>query len=357
MSTRIKGITFALLLPFLAMAQCAATFTYQVNGNTVTFDATVTPPPTPNASFYWWFDDNGNSSNMMDPVYTFSGPGTYTVCFSFYDPVTSCGDSICQNITITSTGGCSADFTWLDTMGYTYFISSTTAPGAIYYWSFGDGNYSTQQNPSNTYWNPGTYTACLTVYDSNMVFCDSTCHTITVQGSGGCNADFTWIDSLGYVFFVSSSTVGNSGYYLWDFGDGNYSNTQNPSHQYVTVGQYIVCLTVLDSMQNFCDSVCYTIFVQSVGVEDVVSLQNSFSASPIPADESIGLYFTASNTGVANISFYDASGRMAYNESVVHSAGYVNAQISTTNMSQGIYLVKLELDGAVAWKRIALTHQ
>lgn len=357
MSTRIKVIAIALLIPFAGMTQCAATFSYQVNGNTVMFDATVTPPPTPNTSFYWWFDDNGNSSNLMDPTYTFSGPGVYTVCFSFYDPVTACGDSLCQNITITSTGGCSADFTWIDTAGYIYFLGTSTAgAGATYFWDFGDGNNSTQQYPWHQYANAGTYLACLTVYDSNMVFCDSTCHTVIVQSSG-CSANFSWIDSLGYVFLVSNSTLGNAGMYIWDFGDGNYSTDINPAHQYTSVGIYTICLTVLDSMQNFCDSVCHTIYVQSVGVEEEAVLQNSFSASPVPADESVGLYFTASNSGVAAISIYDASGRIAYNERVVHNAGTVNTQINTTNLSQGIYLVKLEAGGAVAWKRIALTHQ
>lgn len=309
------------------------------------------------ATYFWEFGD-GNNSTQEDPNHFYSSPGLYYVCVYVNDSNGNFCDSSCHTVNVPPFGNCTADFTWLDTLGYTYFISSTTAgAGANYYWSFGDGNYSTQQNPSNTYWNPGTYTACLTVYDSNMVFCDSACHTVTVQGSGGCNADFTWIDSLGYVFFVSSSDVGSSGYYFWDFGDGNYSNSMNPSHQYNSVGVYTVCLVVSDSAQNFCDSICHTFYVASVGVEEATSLQNSFSASPVPADESIGLYFTASKSGVANVSFYDAAGRIAYSENVVHTAGNVNKEINTNNMPQGIYLVKLEVNGFVAWKRIALTHQ
>ncbi len=44
----------------------------------------------------------------------------------------------------------------------------------------------------------------------------------------------------------SSNGVGNIISRSWDFGDGNTSNVQNPSHTYATVGTYAVTLTVTD---------------------------------------------------------------------------------------------------------------
>ncbi len=44
----------------------------------------------------------------------------------------------------------------------------------------------------------------------------------------------------------------------WDFGDGSFSNLQNPKHQYNQHGIYIACLTIItaDSCENtFCDTV------------------------------------------------------------------------------------------------------
>src|SRR5690606_14137428 len=35
--------------------------------------------------------------------------------------------------------------------------------------------------------------------------------------------------------------------YLWDFGDGNFSNTFEPAHTYVNSGGYVVRLTVTNS--------------------------------------------------------------------------------------------------------------
>jgi hypothetical protein len=229
----------------------------------------------------------------------------------------------------------------------------------MYYWDFGDGNLGSGQNPWHQYANPGTYLACLTVYTANQVFCDSTCQTVVVTSSGGCNVDFTWIDSVGYAFFISSSTLGNGGNYYWDFGDGNYSTSMNPSHVYSTPGNYMVCVSVYDSLQQFCDSTCYLINVQSqASVGENSELLNSFAVSPNPADANVNLTFNAEHAGAATITWYDASGRESRTEEItLPGNGQVNYQVNTTEMPQGIYLLKLEVNGAVAWRKIALTHQ
>lgn len=358
---KIRTALFALvlLLPTFGIAQCTASFTYTVNGQTVTFDGTVTPVGGPTTSYYWWFSDNSNSSSLQDPTYTFSAPGNYTVCFSYYDPANQCADSLCQTITVGSSG-CSASFQAIDSAGYVYFLGSSTAgSGASYYWDFGDGDMGAGQYPWHMYANPGTYTACLTVYDANQNFCDSTCQTVVVTSSGGCSVDFTWIDSLGYVFYISSSTLGNGGYYYWDFGDGNYSSSMNPSHVYSTPGIYNVCVSVYDSMQVFCDSTCHTVTVQSQSaIAENNELQNSLTASPNPADEMLNLTFVSQNPGIGVITFYDATGRITSMESLnLPGSGIINHQVSTAEMAQGIYLVKIEASGMVAWTRIALTHQ
>ncbi len=50
-----------------------------------------------------------------------------------------------------------------------------------YLWDFGDGNTSTEANPTHTYEVPGTYTACLTV--SNDCGSNSNCETLSVSNA------------------------------------------------------------------------------------------------------------------------------------------------------------------------------
>ena len=67
--------------------------------------------------------------------------------------------------------------------------SSTPAGGSItysYLWTFSDGTSSTQQSPTHTFTQAGSYNVCLhfSVAQSGNVFCtDTFCNTITI---GGC---------------------------------------------------------------------------------------------------------------------------------------------------------------------------
>lgn len=62
------------------------------------------------------------------------------------------------------------------------FTDLTTNTPTSWLWDFGDGNTSTQQNPSHTYAATGTYTTCLTV--SNECGTDSSCAWVNVCVAG-----------------------------------------------------------------------------------------------------------------------------------------------------------------------------
>lgn len=75
---------------------------------------------------------------------------------------------------------------------------------------------------------------------------------------GAPTSAWTSTDNLFTVNFTdqSSSSVFSQ---FWDFGDGNTSTLQNPSHTYATGGMYTVCQVVTDSCGT--DSTCQTINV------------------------------------------------------------------------------------------------
>ena len=118
-------------------------------------------------------------------------------------------------------------------------------------WDFGDGETSTEANPTHIYADYGVYDVTLT---SNNSYCGTLTYNDFVylieDTTAGCYADFGFEfeeGQYGYypVNFIdySYSETGISSW-AWNFGDGTTSNEQNPSHIYSEEGQYLVTLTI-----------------------------------------------------------------------------------------------------------------
>jgi PKD repeat protein len=125
---------------------------------TIAFTDTSTDQPT---SWYWNFGDGG-ISNLQNPVYTYKNAGVYIAYLNAtngYD-----GWMSAQPTTITIYSLPLVSFMASPTTGMTntsvkFNDQSTGFPSpASWYWDFGDGFNSTQQNPSHQYTIPGSYT-------------------------------------------------------------------------------------------------------------------------------------------------------------------------------------------------------
>lgn len=92
----------------------------------------------------------------------------------------------------------------------------------------------------------GEHPIALRVTDS-VGFADIDDTTITVSNVAP-TADFTWVSrGLSFTFTDASTDPGQDIVsWLWDFGDGNTSAAQNPSHTYEAAAAYTVALTVTD---------------------------------------------------------------------------------------------------------------
>ncbi|HRI59865.1 MAG TPA: PKD domain-containing protein [Saprospiraceae bacterium] len=90
------------------------------------------------------------------------------------------------------------------------------------------------------------------------------CDDLKVQFSWGPAPDNSLV-----IGFADLSTIagGQIVTRAWDFGDGTFSNEQNPSHYYAAAGTYIVCLTVKAILND--GQACQTVFCQTIPVISV----------------------------------------------------------------------------------------
>jgi PKD repeat protein len=207
--------------------------------------------------------------------------------------------------------------------------SGGNEPYTTWYYDFGDGNYSQQQNTSHTYSSPGDYTITLNVNDSQNISSNvsKVIHVVLL------NSDFesspgTAILNLQETFHFNDTS---KGYYdivnwSWDFGDGNTSYQRNTSHEYSSYGEYNVTLTVTDNESNndtfyqmiYIDSVPPTISSVSSNL-DFVGYGCSVIISVNTSDNSCGI-----QTVNVNITYPDSSyGNYTMNNTVGSNYEYV----------------------------------
>lgn len=110
-----------------------------------------------------------------------------------------------------------------------------------YEWDFGDGNSSTEASPTHKYAQPGKYTVMLKAINSKE---KETVISQEVLVDKPMTAAFS---IEGKLHAPTSLVFGNQSKgavsYLWNFGDGNTSNEERPSHRYRSSGNFDIQLT------------------------------------------------------------------------------------------------------------------
>ena len=128
------------------------------------------------------------------------------------------------------------------------FTDMSTGNPTSWKWNFGDGTYSTKQNPVYTYSKEGTYTVSLKVKNADGSDEETISSYITVSAPlKPPVAEFSASPTSGKapltVSFTDLST-GEPTSWRWRFGDGTYSTNQNPVHTYSKEGKYTISLKV-----------------------------------------------------------------------------------------------------------------
>ncbi|MGB8194429.1 MAG: PKD domain-containing protein [Chitinophagaceae bacterium] len=194
---------------------------------------------------YAWNFGNSNTSTQQDPSTTYAATGTYNVQLIATSEY-GCSDTLVKPVAITGTN---TNFNAPDSACLNKpvnFTNASTSTPLSSLWDFGDGTQSTQLNPSKTYTAPGvyqvklynTFTRCADSVTKQIIVLPLPSVDFTSTTPVACKGPFT-------VTFQDASP--NAVAWLWNFGDGNTSTQQNPSHTYAANGQYNVSLRITTS--------------------------------------------------------------------------------------------------------------
>lgn len=314
-----------------ANAQCNATFTTQVSGNTAQF-AGVMPANT--GTNLWYFGD-GTSSTLASPSHTYPNCGVYTVWHSVEvanpNGTVVCNDSTFQAVNIACNTPCGAVASFTSNMvnnqtnvyQFTNTSAITPATGAVVCnWSFGDGtsvNATTLAPQVHTYAASGLFNVCLVVTTGQLgttnICRDTFCMNVQAQvpNPTPCTIvaafNSTATSSPSTIQFNNTSTnVSPTDSVVWNFGDGSYGFTMNPSHTYTTAGTYNVCLRIVRYITGAppCVSeICHTVVIQSAPC----NVTPTFTTQVSPSQPNVVVFInsTSPNTGLATWYFGDST--------------------------------------------------
>ncbi len=229
-----------------------------------------------NISSWSWDFGNGETSHLQHPTYTYTEPGDYTVSLHI----------ILEN-------GCEGSISFQNyiEVGYIPPVIFEADPQETcieniitfneisgdenidyWYWDFGDGSVSVLEQPLHEYNDTGWFDVKLIVgyngcYDSLTV--EDYMHLFPPK------ANFTYTQNCenpGAISF-SDSSIGADEWY-WDFGDGDTSTEQNPTHFYEENGLYIVTLQVYNQETECYDDLVVGISVQMPKAEFEINPQH-----------------------------------------------------------------------------------
>ncbi len=225
----------------IPVAAFSANNTTPIIDRNVLFTDSSTGAPT---AWNWSFGD-GTYSEVQNPVYAFSTVDTFTVILNSsnlwgYDLETKVGYITSGEIPVAAFSA--NNTTPIINRNVLFTDSSTNSPTA-WNWSFGDGTYSEVQNPVHAFSTVDTFNISLNASNVYGYTIETKVDYITSGeipvAAFSANNTTPIIDRN--VLFTDLST-GAPTAWNWSFGDGTYSEVQNPVHAFSTVDTFTVIL-------------------------------------------------------------------------------------------------------------------
>jgi len=225
-----------------------ASFTFTPTSGVAPLSVQFTDTSTGDPSRWLWTFGDGTTSNERNPSHTFGEARSFEVVLQVENALGS--SDVSQALVVGES--LAADFTFQPRQGDAPFIvdfqDRSSGNPAAWEWNFGDGETSTEQNPSHLYTipKPDGYTVTLRISRDDQT--DSKSSTDLIMVREKLDAEFKAEPGRGRapltVAFQNLSRGSDIAGYSWNFGDGATSSEPNPTHTYTNAALYDVTLTV-----------------------------------------------------------------------------------------------------------------
>jgi len=315
---------------------------------------------------YIWDFGDGDVSFDQNPEHSYALGGYYMVCLTVVNNF-GIPNTYCDYVQLATSDEerCFAEFFYsIDSISRTVeFVQQSYGNPDGFYWDFGDGVTSVDENPMHQYDTSGYYLVELSTVNSSTNCTSNRFDLINVsEGNRGLRSDFSYrIDSSDLkadtypVDFVGVS-LGDAGRLRWTFGDGQTDTTTlNPTHNFQNPGEYTVCLTIWNPITKDKHEECQTITVLATGIDPVESWNSRIGNYPNPFKNTTNIvYDLAANTSV-DLVLFDQTGRMV--DILVRKkqiAGHYQFEYNGSSLDSGIYTLRLATNEGVYIARMVV---
>ncbi len=233
-------------------------------GDTLSFKDESNGQGRPITTWLWDFGDPAsgdlNTSTEQNPVHVYPLGGTYPVTLTVTNESNCSPVIITQDVDVLNkpTSNFVNDANSCENLPMSFTDRSVINIGVInqWRWDFGDGQFSTEQNPVHTYTLPGSYEVTLSSRADKGCQSDPIKKVIVVNALPEVDFQIPEIclaDAIAKFTDLSTISVGDlsNASFRWNFGDQNAnaqrpntSTLRNPEHVYTATGTYQVTLTV-----------------------------------------------------------------------------------------------------------------
>ncbi len=199
-----------------------------------------------------WAMGDGKVYTESSVVHQYADTGYYNVCLAIQG--NNCKDTLCRQIHVTQSqqsSGCQPDFSFhqdsINNHQFSFKDDTQISDGnpIKWNWTFGDGNFSNQQNPNHTYLKADMYTVCLEI-ETDKGCKQMECDFVKI-GDVSCHAEFGWdptsSDSKEYKFSNYSYSDTTISTFNWDINGVAYV-VENPIHTFPDTGEFKVTLII-----------------------------------------------------------------------------------------------------------------